>query len=140
MSESHGSEPGLSEPSADHDLIAREIVDAAFAVHSALGPGLLESVYEPCLACELEARHLAVQRQVTLPVFYRDLRLDAGFRMDMVVGGLVVVEIKAIERLLPVHHTQLVTYLKLSGHKLGLLINFNVILVKYGIKRLINRT
>src|SRR5271157_4393182 len=121
-------ESTMSEPSAEHDLIAREIVDAAFAVHSALGPGLLESVYEPCLAYELETRHLVVQRQVTLPVFYRDLRLDAGFRMDLVVGGLVVVEIKAIERLLPIHEAQLLTYLKLSGHKLGLLINFNVTL------------
>jgi GxxExxY protein len=93
----------MSEPSTQHDLIAREIVDAAFAVHSALGPGLLESVYEPCLSYGLETRHLAVQRQVELPVFYRDLRLDAGFRMDMVVDGLVVVEIKATERLLPVH-------------------------------------
>jgi GxxExxY protein len=101
------------------------------------GPGLLESVYEPCLSYELETRHLAVQRQVELPVFYRDLRLDAGFRMDMVVDGLVVVEIKATERLLPVHEAQLLTYLKLSGHKLGLLINFNVTLIKLGIRRLI---
>ena len=128
------------EPDVEHDLIAHEVVDAAFAVHSALGPGLLESVYEPCLARELEARQLAVQRQVTLPLFYRDPRIDAGFRMDMVVSGLVVVEIKAVERLLPVHQTQLVTYLKLSGRKLGLLINFNVTLIKYGIKRVINRT
>jgi GxxExxY protein len=130
-------EPGMSEPSAKHDLIAREIVDAAFAVHSALGPGLLESVYAPCLAYELETRHLLVQRQVMLPVFYRDLRLDAGFRMDMVVGDLVVLEIKATERLLPIHEAQLLTYLKLSGHRLGLLINFNVTLIKHGIRRLI---
>ena len=139
MSETIAQDPCMSEPSTQHDLIAREIVDAAFAVHSALGPGLLESVYEPCLSYGLETRHLAVQRQVELPVFYRDLRLDAGFRMDMVVDGLVVVEIKATERLLPVHEAQLLTYLKLSGHKLGLLINFNVTLIKLGIRRLIDK-
>ena len=139
MSETIAQDPCMSEPSTQHDLIAREIVDAAFAVHNALGPGLLESVYEPCLAYELQTRHLAVQRQVELPVFYRDLRLDAGFRMDMVVDGLVVVEIKATERLLPVHEAQLLTYLKLSGHKLGLLINFNVTLIKLGIRRLIDK-
>jgi len=127
----------MSEPSAEHDLIAREIVDAAFAVHSALGPDLLESVYEPCLAYELETRYLVVQRQIMLPVFYRGLRIDAGFRMDMVVGGLVVVEIKATERLLPIHEAQLLTYLKLSGHRPGLLIDFNVVLIKHGIRRLI---
>jgi GxxExxY protein len=137
MSQSRAPEPGVAEPSPEHDLIAREIVDAAFAVHNALGPGLLESVYEPCLAYELETRHLAVRRQVALPVFYRHLRIDAGFRMDMVVGGLVVVEIKATERLLPIHQAQLLTYLKLSGHSLGLLINFNVTLIKHGIRRLI---
>ena len=130
----------MLEPSTEHDLIARQIVDSAFAVHSTLGPGLLESVYEECLACELEARNLAVQRQVMLPIFYRDVRIDAGFRMDMVIGGLVVVEIKATERNLPIHEAQLLTYLKLSGHRIGLLINFNVPLIKDGIRRLINRT
>jgi GxxExxY protein len=130
----------MLEPSTEHDLIARRIVDSAFAVYSTLGPGLLESVYEECLACELEARNLAVQRQVMLPIFYRDVRIDAGFRMDMVIGGLVVVEIKATERNLPIHEAQLLTYLKLSGHRIGLLINFNVPLIKDGIRRLINRT
>jgi GxxExxY protein len=128
----------MSEPSTEHDLIARQIVDSAFAVHRALGPGLLESVYEQCLVYELETRHLPAQRQVTLPVFYRNLRIDAGFRMDMVIGGLVIVEIKATERILPIHEAQLLTYLKLSGHRLGLLINFNVTLIKHGIRRLIN--
>jgi len=107
-------------------------------VHSTLGPGLLESVYELYLAFELETRHLAVQRQVAPPVFYRSLRVDAGFRMDLVVGGLVVVEVKATERTLPVHEAQLLTYLKLSGHTVGLLVNFNVTLIKRGIRRLIN--
>ena len=88
----------MSEPSAEHDLVAREIVDAAFAVHSALDPGLLEQVYEQCLAYEMEARGIPFQRQVLLPVFYRNNKIDAGFRMDMIIGELVVVEIKATER------------------------------------------
>ncbi len=125
----------MIEPSAAHDRVARAVVDAAFAVHSTLGPGLLESVYQQCLAYELEARAVPFVRQVALPVIYRNNRIDAGFRMDMVVGGLVVVEVKAVEKMLPVHEAQLATYLKFSGHQLGLLINFNVVLIKYGIKR-----
>ena len=128
----------MFEPSPDHDPTARQIVDAAFAVHTGLGPGLLESVYEQCLVCELEARAVPFERQVVRPVRYRDRRIDAGFRMDLVVGGLVVVEIKAVERTLPVHEAQLATYLKLSGYQLGLLINFNVVLIKHGIKRRVN--
>ena len=125
----------MAEPSAEHDLVARQIVDAAFVVHSTLGPGLLESVYEQCLGCELESREIPFLRQVGLPVQYRDRRIDVGYRMDMVVGGLVVVEVKAIEKILPVHEAQLSTYLKLSGYQVGPLINFNVALIKYGIKR-----
>ncbi len=117
--------------------ISGQVVDAAFAVHSALGPGLLESVYEQCLAYELESRGIQVERQVALPVIYRDIRLDAGFRLDLLVQDAVVVEIKATEKLMPVHEAQLLTYLKLSRYRLGLLINFNVPLLKYGIKRLI---
>ena len=128
----------MVEPSPEHDLVARQIVDAAFAVHGTLGPGLLESVYEQCLACELEAREIPFQRQVAAPVLYRDKRIEVGYRMDLVVGGLVVVEVKATERTLPVHEAQLVTYLKLSGYQLGLLINFNVVLIKYGIRRRVN--
>ena len=130
----------MVEPSAEHDLFAAQIVDAAFAVHTALGPGLLESVYEQCLVYELETRGIPFRRQVALPVRYRDKRIDAGYRLDLIVGGLVVVEIKAIEKILPVHEAQLMTYLKLSGHRLGLLINFNVALVKFGIKRRANTT
>ena len=121
--------------SADTDLIARQIVDSAFAVHSTLGPGLLESVYEQCLAAELIARGVTVLRQVTVPLVYRDTQIDAGFRIDLLVGGSVVVEVKAAERTLPVHEAQLLTYLKLSGYRLGFLINFNVSLIKDGIKR-----
>jgi GxxExxY protein len=126
------------EPSRAHDAAARQIVDAAFAVHAALGPGLLESVYEQCLEYELRSRNLLVVRQVALPVVYREKTIDAGFRIDMVVNDLVMIEIKAAEKLLPIHEAQLLTYLKLSGMRVGLLINFNTVLIKDGIRRLIN--
>ncbi len=125
----------MTETLADHDLIASKIVDSAFAVHSVLGPGLLESVYEQCLAAELISRGVSVSRQVAVPLVYRDTQIDAGFRIDLVVGGLVIVEVKAVEKALPVHEAQLLTYLKLSGYRLGFLINFNVVLIKDGIKR-----
>jgi GxxExxY protein len=118
------------------DQIATHVVDAAFAVHSKLGPGLLESVYEICLAHELERRGLKIARQLTLPIIYGDLSLDSGLRLDMLVGDSVVVELKAVEKILPIHYSQLLTYLKLSGHRLGLLINFNTPLIKDGITRL----
>ena len=121
-------------PEAANDAAAA-VVDAAYAVHSALGPGLLESVYEVCLGHELEKRDRRVQRQVSLPVVYDRVRLDAGLRLDMVVDGCLIVEIKAVEQLLPVHNAQVLTYLKLTGRRLGLLINFNTQLIRYGIKR-----
>jgi GxxExxY protein len=127
----------MIEPSQSHDEVARQIVDSAFVVHTTLGPGLLESVYEQCLECELRTRGMALERQVSVPLLYRDIRIDAGFRMDLVVAGMVVVEIKAVEKTLPIHAAQLVTYLKLSGYRLGLLINFNVPLIKDGIRRII---
>jgi len=126
-----------SEPSVALDEIASEIVDAAFEVHSTLGPGLLESVYEVCLAHELKKRGLLVERQKALPVTYDGVRIEAGLRLDLVVNDKIIVEIKAIETLLPVHKAQVLTYLKLSGHEIGLLINFNVPLIKDGIKRII---
>jgi GxxExxY protein len=122
--------------SSEHDAIAREIVDSAVAVHRALGPGLLESVYEQCLAYELQSRSYRIDRQVALPVPYRDVRLEAGFRIDILVNDLVVIELKTVERLLPIHEAQLLTYLKLSGKRLGLLVNFNVPLIKEGIRRM----
>ncbi len=128
----------MTEPSREHDFTAGQIVDSAFAVHSTLGPGLLESVYEQCLEHELRSRSLVVARQVALPVVYREMRIDAGFRIDMIVSDLVVVEIKAVEKLLPVHEAQLLTYLKLSQKRLGLLINFNTVRIRDGIRRLIN--
>jgi len=127
----------MVEPSSEHDRVAQQIVDSAFAVHTTLGPGLLESVYEQCLTAELRTRNLSVERQVALPIVYRNTRIEAGLRMDMVVEGLVVVEAKAVETILPIHEAQLLTYLKLSGLQLGLLINFNVTLIKNGIRRLV---
>lgn len=111
---------------------------AAYDIHVALGPGLLESVYETLLCHELRKSGLSVQVQVALPVIYDRLRLENGFRMDLVVENKVVVELKSVEVLLEVHHMQLLTYLKLSGYKLGLLINFNVPYIKNGIFRKVN--
>ena len=121
-------------PEAANDAAA-VVVDAALAVHSALGPGLLESVHEVCLEHELKKRNRHVQRQVSLPVVYDGVRLDAGLRLDLVVDTCLIVEIKAVEQLLPVHKAQVLTYLKLTGRRLGLLINFNTQLIRYGIKR-----
>lgn len=111
------------------------ILGAAIKVHKALGPGLLESAYETCLQRELTLRGVKFQRQVPLPVFYEGVRLDCGFRMDLIVEGLVVVELKAVETLLPIHEAQLHTYLRLSGMRVGLLINFNVRYLPEGVVR-----
>ncbi len=107
-------------------------------VHSALGPGLLESVYEACLAYELGRRGLDVERQLQLPIRYGDMTLDAGLRLDLVVERSVVVELKSVDALLPIHSAQLLTYLKLGNYPIGLLLNFNVVRMKDGIKRLAN--
>jgi len=115
--------------------MAKLVVDAAFAVHSALGPGLLEDVYEVCSMHELGKRGLSAQRQIALPVVYDGLRLEAGLRLDVLVEECVIIELKAVEAVLPVHLAQLLTYLKLTGHRLGLLINFNVPRIKDGIRR-----
>jgi GxxExxY protein len=118
------------------DEVARHIVDGARAVHKTLGPGLLESVYETCLAHELTKRGLRTQRQVALPVYYDGIRLDAGLRLDLLVEDIVIVEAKAVERLLPLFEAQLLTYLKLAQKRLGFLINFNATKIKDGIKRM----
>lgn len=107
-------------------------------VHRQLGPGLLESAYEACLAFELIERGLTIERQKALPIIYRDIRLDCGYRIDMLVEDAVIVELKAVEKLESIHQAQLISYLRLSGHKLGLLINFNVKVLKNGIRRLVN--
>ena len=118
--------------------IARIIVDSAFKIHNNLGPGLLESVYESVLAYELTKRGLSVSSQKAIPVVWEEIHLEMGFRADLIVGGKVVVEIKSIEAVAPVHAKQLRTYLRLCDMKLGLLINFNVDLIKNGITRVVN--
>jgi len=117
------------------ELVAKVVVDAAYGVHKALGPGLLESVYEVCLAHELRQRELVVATQVALPVVYDGAKLDAGLRLDMLVADCLIVEVKSVEAMNLVFKAQLLTYLKLSGRRLGLLINFNVPVIKNGIKR-----
>ena len=118
------------------DGIAKTIVDAGLKVHRALGPGLLESAYEHCLAHELHARGLSVARQVILPIVYEGATLDAGYRLDLLVEDKIVIEIKAAESLTPLAEAQVLTYLKLSGRRLGFLMNFNVQLFKNGIRRI----
>jgi len=118
--------------------ITESIIGAAIEVHRALGPGLLESAYEACLVFELAQRGLGVEQQKPLPVVYRKVKLDCGYRIDLLVEETVIVEVKAIDRLLPIHQAQLLSYLKLSGCKVGLLINFNVRVLKDGIRRVVN--
>ena len=120
------------------NLITEKIIGCAIEVHRSLGPGLLESAYEECLCYELAQAGLSFERQVKLPVIYKDVNLDCGYRMDVVVEKLIVVEIKAVERIIPVHEAQLLSYLKLANRPLGLLLNFHVPVLKYGIKRIRN--
>ncbi len=118
--------------------LSKLILDSAFRVHKALGPGLLESAYEACLVYELRKTGLEVKNQHALPVRYEDVCVDAGYRIDILVEGKVILELKAVEQIAPIHEAQLLTYLKLSGCKLGFLLNFNVTLMKEGIKRMVN--
>jgi len=120
------------------ERVAREIVDAAFRIHSKLGAGLLESAYRAVLVYELQKRGLDVRFEVPVPVVYEEVRLDAGYRLDLLVNDCVIVELKAVEKLTPLHDAQLFTYLKLTGHRLGILINFNTKLIKDGIKRIVH--
>lgn len=115
------------------------VLGGAMKVHSALGPGLLESAYEICLAHEITKQGLSIKQQVLLPVQYNGLKLDAGYRLDLLVHNKVIVELKAVEKLLPIHIAQLLSYLKLSGCSLGYLLNFNVVHMKDGIKRIVNK-
>ncbi|MBI1344210.1 MAG: GxxExxY protein [Terrimonas sp.] len=119
------------------NYFSKEIIDACFKVHKELGPGLLESVYDICLAKELSLKAMNYQRQVMLPVVYKGEELSLDFRIDFIIENEIIVELKAMECILPVHEAQLLTYLKLSQKRLGLLINFNVPLLKNGIKRMI---
>jgi len=121
----------------DENALSKQIIGAAIEVHRYLGPGLLESAYEECIAYELTQRQILFERQKPVPVVYKDVQLDCGFRVDLLVGGLVVVELKAVEKLAPIHQAQVLTYLKLTGCKLGLLLNFNVPMMRDGIRRLV---
>jgi len=118
--------------------IARQIVHSAIKVHKALGPGLLESVYQKCLAYELGKAGLEIECEVPLPVKYEQINIDLGFRVDMLVNDLIIVENKTVEKLAPIHEAQILTYLKLSQLKLGFLLNWNEILMKDGICRMVN--
>ena len=119
------------------EQVARAIVDAAYAVHSALGPGLLENIYEVCFCHELSKRGLSYRRQVVVPITYEGITFDEGFRVDVLVEDMVICELKAVEVMHPVFMAQLLTYLKLTGRRLGFLINFNVPIIKQGIKRVV---
>jgi GxxExxY protein len=122
---------------ADIEAIARDIVDCAIKVHKALGSGLLESAYQHCHAYELCKRGWDTQTEVKLPVLYEGQKIDAGYRIDTRVNGLIIVENKSVESILPIHEAQLLTYMKLSGCKIGFLLNWNVLLMKHGIKRFV---
>jgi GxxExxY protein len=120
----------------DND-ITHGIIGAAIEVHKRLGPGLLESAYEECLAHELSLRNLGVDRQVGVPIVYRETKLECGYRIDLLIESRIVVELKSVESLAPIHEAIILTYLRLSGHKIGLLINFNVAILKDGVRRFI---
>jgi GxxExxY protein len=122
---------------AELNKLTEQIIGAAIEVHRHLGPGLLESAYETCLAYELERLGLAVERQKALPLVYKEIRLDQGYRIDLLVEQKVIVELKVVEQITPVHAAQVLSYLKFSGCQIGLLLNFNVKLLKNGIRRFI---
>jgi len=131
-------EPQRTQSFTELNKISQAVLDGAFRVHSALGPGLLESAYEHCLLHELTRRGVNTRRQVDLPIEYEGIRVDAGYRSDLLVEETVIVEIKAVDALLPIHEAQLLTYLKLSRKPLELLINFNTRSLKNGIKRMVH--
>jgi len=129
---------GVSSPlPPEMEELAKVLIDSAFKVHQALGPGLLESIYEACLCFELRNRGIAHEVQVPVDIIYAGERIDAGLRIDLLVERSIILELKAVDRLMPIHQAQLLTYLKLTDLRLGLLINFNVALFKEGVKRMI---
>jgi len=121
----------------EFDSLSKEIIGSAIEVHKLLGPGLLESTYEECLMYELSRKGLKVERQKPLPIIYKEIKLDYGYRLDLVVENKVIIELKSIDGFAPVHEAQILTYMKLSNIKVGLLINFNVTVLKNGLKRYI---
>jgi len=120
------------------DFVTGQIIGAAIEVHKTLGPGLLESAYEACLAFELRGRGLKIEQQKPLPLIYKEVRLDCGYRLDLIVNDAVIVEIKAADQVLPIHDAQLLSYLRLTGITVGLLINFHITILKNGVKRIVN--
>ncbi len=122
----------------DENAVGREVIDAAVKVHYKLGPGLLESAYETCIAHELRKRCFAVRRQVAMPIEYDGIVFDMGYRLDLLVEDKVVLELKAVEKVLPVHAAQLLSYLRLGSYRLGFLLNFNTVRMADGIKRIVN--
>lgn len=120
------------------EKVAKEIVDAAVKIHKKLGPGLLESAYESCMEYELKKRGFSVSRQLVQPIQYEEITIDAGYRIDLLVENSVIIELKSVDQLAPIHTAQIITYLKLSGKTLGFLINFNVPLLKQGLKRVVH--
>jgi GxxExxY protein len=133
----HEGHEGTELLSAATERVGRSVLNAAFLVHKALGPGLLESVYEACLAEELQQAGLAVERQAGIPITYGEVRMDVGYRLDLLVERAVVVEIKSIDALASIHVAQVLTYLRFSGVRLGYLINFNTVMLKNGLRRLV---
>jgi GxxExxY protein len=127
----------FKEVDAELDEIAKQVVDAAFKVHFNLGPGLLENAYEACLAYEIGAKGLKVEKQVEVPLDYQTVHLNVGYRIDLLVENRLIVEVKAVESLLPVHRAQVITYLKFSGNQLGFLVNFNAPILKKGLERIV---
>lgn len=123
----------------DAEIVAKEIVDACIKIHRSLGPGLLESVYQSCLTYELIRKGFTVECEVSLPVVYEEVKIDIGYRIDMIVDDTIIIENKTAEQLLPVHKAQLLTYLKLTNKHLGFLINWNVPLIKNGIHRIVHQ-
>jgi GxxExxY protein len=122
----------------DIEAAAKQVVDCAFKVHTVLGPGLLETAYEACLAYELTLRNVSVRRQVAMPLRYDGVELEVGYRLDVLADGQIVIEVKSCEKLLPIHFAQLVSYLKLGKYKLGFLLNFNSLHMQQGIRRVVN--
>lgn len=123
----------------DYELLSGQVIGAAIEVHRVLGPGLLESAYEDCLDWELKLRGISVARQVAIPVRYKELTLQDGYRVDMIVNEALIVELKCIDAFQPVHTAQILTYLRMTGMKLGLLLNFKVDVLRKGVKRVVNR-
>lgn len=123
----------------DIESIAKKVVHFAIKVHKVLGPGLLESIYQRCLAYELDKAGLKVDCEVSIPVKYEEIEFDMGFRADMIVDGAIIIENKTVERLLPIHEAQLLSYLKLTDTRIGFLLNWNVVLMKDGIRRYVNK-